>query len=140
MTDNPATREQLLAFLTSRLVTHPEGPLPYLGVQRPVSIGLRKADGGVRWYDDAEALADAVLDEAGFRSIELGTWLNTPDGRLISDVVGQVLPPGYRPEYHLVVEALRIAAGHQREAGIQRAVGAGAVAVIAFFLWMLRER
>lgn len=140
MTNNTAVRDQLVAFLNSRVVVQPESAPRYLGVQSPVSVGLRAVDGSVSWYGEAQALAAAVLEDAGFRALQLGTWLNTPDGNLIAEVVGQVLPPNYRPEYHLVVEALKIAATHQRQAGVQRAVGAGVLGAVGLLLWALRDR
>lgn len=140
MISNTAARDQLVVFLNSRLVVQPEGAPPYLGTQTPTAVGFRVLGGDLTWYREANDFAAALLDDAGFLALQLGTWLNSPDGNLIADAVGRVLPPIYRQEYHLVVEGLKIAAGHQRQAGVQRAVGAGVLGALGLLLWALRDR
>ena len=62
----------------------------------------------------AEQVARQLYADTQFRALELGTWLNTPDGKAISAVVGSLLPYPYRQEAAIVVEALRLAAKWQR--------------------------
>jgi hypothetical protein len=81
-----------------------------------------------------EALATELLDDAEFRAIQLGTWLNTPDGQLISSVVLTLVPAVYRPETKLLIRALQLAAEMQQSAGKERAgqvlVGALVAAIL----------
>src|SRR5579862_7764683 len=115
--DRSLSRERLIAFVNSRIVVHPDvEPLPFLQ-QRHASVGLRYPDGNVDWFTEIEHLGGVLADDAGFRALQLGTWLTNPDGAFIAEAVGQELPPNYRPEYHFVVEALKFAASRQRSDG-----------------------
>lgn len=128
--NKPLCRERLIGFVNSRIVVRPHVELlPFLH-QQHVSIGLRQPDGNIEWFSEVEQLGGALAADAGFRALELGTWLNSPDGAFIAEAVGQVLPPSYRPEYRFVVEALKFAASRQRSDGLQRAVGAGALTAL----------
>jgi hypothetical protein len=77
----------------------------------------------------AAEIGDAWREETEFRALQLGTWLNTPDGQMIAAAVEAVSPPFYAEDEKLLVAALRHAADHQREEGLQ---AAGRNAVIAF--------
>ena len=127
--DRSLARERLIGFVAEKIVVVTPVPPLFVG-QVPISVGL-KDENDTQWYDEAEALGAALADDAGFRAIQLGTWLNSPDGEFISEAVGQVLPPNYRPEYQLVVDALKFAAARQHDVGVQRAVGVGVLAVLA---------
>jgi hypothetical protein len=42
-------------------------------------------------------LADELLGIAGFRALQLGTWLATPDGEMLTTAVEAVSPPSTAP-------------------------------------------
>jgi hypothetical protein len=129
--DNSLARQQLITFVAQRLVLSPGLTLPFLTQLNQVTVGLAYPDGRQVCFNDAQALGNVLAGDVGFQAIRLGTWLNTPDGALIADAVKQVIPPGYRPEYQLVVDALQFAASKQRQAGWQRAVGTGCLIAFA---------
>lgn len=74
-------------------------------------------------------LAKALVADAEFRSLQLGSWLGTTDGEVIETAVGMVVPPIYRPEYDLAVDSLKLAARLQQQAG-QEAAGKVALSVV----------
>ena len=80
----------------------------------------------------AEQFADWLLAKSEYQSLQLGDWLGTTDGEIISTAVGMVIPPIYKPEYDLAVEGLKLAARKQHEEGrlkvirgVFKVVGAG---------------
>lgn len=84
---------------------------------------------GIPLLPPAEKLAAEFFADAEFQALALGTWLGTIDGRLISEAVAQIIPPGYEPAFTVTVEALRLAAA-QQSAERQRKAGAVALAVV----------
>ena len=62
----------------------------------------------------ADELAHELLTDAEFEALQLGTWLNTTNGKVISEAVEMVLPPFYRQDAELLVEALQLAANLRR--------------------------
>ena len=76
-----------------------------------------------------------LLGDAEFRALQLGTWLGTTDGEVISQAVAQIIPPFYRPEYDLMVKGLTLAASLQAQEGQQVAgkVALGVIGVGLFF-------
>lgn len=86
----------------------------------------------------AEHLAQALLLDGEFRALGLGAWLTTPDGAVIAEGVGMVLPPYLRPEYGLWVEAMQKAAQLQYSEGQQKAGAvalANCVALVVFAIY-----
>jgi hypothetical protein len=88
---------------------------------------------------DVERLAIAFLNDTAFQALRLGTWLGTPDGRVIAAAVRQVLPVPYRPYEALFVAALTRAAQLQAQGErakarkwLMSAGGAGAAVVLLF--------
>lgn len=82
-----------------------------------------------------EEFAAALLQDAEFRSLQLGTWLGTANGKIIEEAVGMVIAPVYVPEYELAVDGLKLAAQIQQQEGTQAAgkfllivLGAGLIA------------
>lgn len=71
----------------------------------------------------AEDLARQLLNNAEFRALQLGSWLGTTDGQLISQAVAVGLPPPYRQEFQLIVDALVLATNLQQQHGQQVAGG-----------------
>jgi multisubunit Na+/H+ antiporter MnhB subunit len=69
----------------------------------------------------AAEIGDAWREDAEFRALQLGTWLNTPDGQMIAAAVEAVSPPFYAEDERLLVAALRHAAARQHEEGVQTA-------------------
>lgn len=133
--DRSSTQQSLIVFLNTRIAFESTSP-PYLGIDPPGTVGLRAADSStVTWFTEAEQLGEALVDDVGFRALELGTWLNSPDGELIAAAVQRVLPPAYRLEYDLVVEALKFAASRQQQEGWRKAVGVGVFAGVGLLLW-----
>ena len=78
----------------------------------------------------AEELARELLQDAGFRALQLGSWLGTTDGRIIAAAVEAVSPPLYRQDVELLVAALQRAADLQQQEG-QQIAGGYAIKAIA---------
>jgi hypothetical protein len=83
----------------------------------------------------AEELAGQMFETVGFRTLKVGSWLNTPDGELIAAAVELLAPPPYAVDAKLLVDALKIAAARQRSAEMEKAIGLGVVAAIGAVLW-----
>jgi hypothetical protein len=69
--------------------------------------------------DDVQALAREFYADAEFRALQLATFLNSPDGKLIAEAVGFAVPLG--PEYDLWLAAMRRAAEMQYTEGAKPA-------------------
>ncbi|MHB1486586.1 MAG: hypothetical protein ACYCS7_14255 [Acidimicrobiales bacterium] len=133
----PDKRQQLINFVGQRILVVVDTAPPFVGQQVPTKVGLRASDGSEAWFEEAQSLGVVLADDAGFQALELGTWLNSPDGAFIAEAVGQVLSPAFRPEYQLVVDGLKFAANHQRVAGWQRGVGVVVLtALLGCGLWL----
>jgi hypothetical protein len=80
------------------------------------------------WYarrPTPEELAEELLQDAEFRSLQLGTVLGTPEVHLVAHAVEAASPPFYRSDEQLLVEALTLAAKMQnRQAAGRLALGA----------------
>ena len=81
----------------------------------------------------AEQLANELLSIAEFRALQLGTWLGTTDGQILTQAVEMVAPPFYRQDVELLVEALKLAASIQQSEG-QRVAGKMALGAIGLSL------
>lgn len=116
-----ATKEEIAHFVGKRVQPvspHYSETLEYLWAEPWMLQQERRA----RYTDEqVRQLARNLLSDAEFRSLELGAWLTTPDGQLIAEGVGIVLPPQIRPEYHLWVKAMQMAATMQQQEGKRRA-------------------
>jgi hypothetical protein len=75
-----------------------------------------------------EELAEELLQLGEFRALQLGTWLGTTQGEIITQAVESVMPPFYREDTVLLVEGLKFAASLQQQEG-QRAAGRIALAL-----------
>ncbi len=72
---------------------------------------------GFAWYGQqtmasvytAGQIADALLADAEFRALRLGTWLNTPSGELLTAAVTALTPPPFNQDIELLAEALQFA-------------------------------
>ncbi len=84
---------------------------------------------------NADQVAEALLADAEFRALKLGTWLNTPSGELLAQAVAMMTPQPYSADIDLLIGALKLAAQRQHDEARQKlAVGllGGAVLAIAF--------
>lgn len=77
-----------------------------------------------------QELANELVNDTDFRALQLGTWLGTTQGRIITAAVEAVTPLFYEEDVILIVEALQIAAAQQKDQGRQRAAGIGFVALV----------
>jgi hypothetical protein len=83
----------------------------------------------------SEHIAEALLADAEFRALRLGTWLNTPSGELVAEAVTELAPPPYQDDIDLLIQALQLAAQRQQaEARQKLAVGLLGGAALAFAL------
>jgi len=101
----PATSEQIARYVRSHPTFAPYAPRP----NYPAGIWLP----GVLPLQTAAELADELLEDAGFRALELGGFLRTPDGELIASAVELALPRADSRVVSLAVEALKLAASEQ---------------------------
>ena len=76
-------------------------------------------------------VAKEFLDCAEFRALQLGTWLGTTDGEVMTRAVEMVVPMFYAEDVALIVEALTLAAAIQQQEGRQRAFTGAAVTLAA---------
>ena len=81
-----------------------------------------------------EQLAKELLAIPEYRALQLGTWLGTTDGKIITEAVELVAPPFYREDIELLVDALKLAAQIQAQEGQDKAgklaLGAAGVAAL----------
>jgi hypothetical protein len=131
------TQEQLTKFLDE----HVRWPRPPVGIWAGFSDPMADQWIGQQRPTAAE-ISDAWLEDAEFRALQLGTWLNTPDGQIIAAAVEAVSPPFYAEDEKLLVAALQHAAARQREEGVQAAgrnaliaLGVAGVAALLFGLF-----
>lgn len=85
--------------------------------------------------EQIDALASELYADAGFKALRLATFLNSPDGQLISDAVGLVVPLG--PEYDLWVAAMQRGAQMQHAEGPKPAARFALAATVAFLVLAL---
>lgn len=116
-----ATQEEITAFLASYI----EG-WPRVYHSTAYSLASRFRPPLMADIHTAQEIAAHLFADAEFRSLQLGTWLNTPNG-LITAAVEAITPPPYREDIQLLVEAVTLAAKMQQDAGRERAVAAGLV-------------
>lgn len=79
----------------------------------------------------AKDVAKEFLGCAEFRALQLGTWLGTTDGEIITQAVEMVVPMFYAEDVALIVEALKLAAATQQQEGRQKALAGAAVTFAA---------
>jgi hypothetical protein len=111
---NQVTNErsgQIADFLGRRLTFLPSPGRQFRGWNEFVTVEL----------PTVENFATALVQDAEFRSLQLGTWLGTTNGEIIEEAVGMVIAPVYAPEYELAVNGLKLAARIQQQEGTQAA-------------------
>jgi hypothetical protein len=118
------TREQITDFVNRYFTGLPRcyGPLGF----RPAGYG-----GLNQGRRAAKDIAQELLGCAEFRALQLGTWLGTTNGEIITQAVEAVMPPFYAEDVALIVEALNLAAAMQQREGRQKALVGAAVTFAA---------
>jgi hypothetical protein len=117
-----ATQEEITAFLASYI----EG-WPRVYYSPAYTLASRFRPPLMADVHTAQEIAAHLFADAEFRALQLGTWLNTPNGQLITAAVEAIAPPPYREDVQLLIEAVTLAAKMQQDAGRERAVAAGLV-------------
>ena len=88
----------------------------------------------------AGQIADALLADAEFRALRLGTWLTTPAGEFFAAAVAALTPPPFQQDRR-VNEALQLAAQRQQAEARQKiAVGLLGGAALAIALGSSRPQ
>ena len=104
---------------------------------------------GRAWYGQrtmasvysAGQIADALLADAEFRALRLGTWLTTPAGEFFAAAVAALTPPPFQQDAALLIEALQLAAQRQQAEARQKiAVGLLGGAALAIALGSSRPQ
>ena len=103
--------EQIGAYVRAR------PPFRLLAVPPPRYYRL--PDYGPPSRPTVEEIANWYLEQAEFRALKLGGWLGTEDGEIIAGAVEQFLPPLYKQDAELLVEALKLAAKMQQKEGLK---------------------
>lgn len=126
--DMTATAEQIARFVRSHPTFAPYAPRPGY----PAGIWLP----GEAPSQSAAELADELLEDVGFRALELGGFLSTPDGELIASGTALALPTADRRVVDLAVDALKLAASEQSRLTPLQAGGLvlGAVVLLCWLL------
>jgi hypothetical protein len=113
-----AAPEQVTQFLDGYICRWPRDP--HWQWARYYNIGWTATP--VARSTTPEAIALDLIANAEFRALQLGTWLNRPDGQLITTAVEAITPPPYQEDIELLTEALQLAAKAQRNEGMGRAL------------------
>jgi hypothetical protein len=124
------TQQQITQFLDSYVAAWPRSP--YWPGEWYYSAGWMQPPVASR-VTPVE-LAQDLLANAQFRTLQIGTWLNRPDAELITAAVEAITPPPYREDIELLTEALKLAARTQRGEGIGRALLTSAAATLLTLL------
>lgn len=126
---NRAREEQIAAYV--------RGKPPFPLVAAPPPHYMKLPGYGPPQRPTAEEIGRWLLQDAEFRALELGTWLGTTDGEIIASAVESFLPPLYRQDVELLVDALKFAADLQQTEG-REVAGAWALGsiVVAGILWL----
>ena len=83
-----------------------------------------------RWNQGRPMATDVAKEFLGcaeFRTLQLGSWLGTTDGEIITQAVEMVVPMFCAEDVALIVEALKLAAVTQQREGRQKALAGAAV-------------
>lgn len=122
------TQSQLTEYLEELVTGWPRRPTfnehPFMLHSQPVPVPVAAKT-------SPQELAEQMLASTEFRVLKLGTWLQTPDGQLITAAVEALSPPPLREDVELLVTALTLAAKAQQGQGRVRAATTGIVASVA---------
>jgi hypothetical protein len=84
------------------------------------------------WRPTVEQLSQQWLNDAEFGAFQLGQFLMTPDGELISSAVSLVMPPLAQEDAELVEAALKMAATAKTREQRKAAIIMAGVGVVLF--------
>jgi len=87
-------------------------------------------DGRFRQHPTADELAREFLADTEFEALNLGRFLDTPDGQLMQAGVSLVFPPFVAADTKVIADALVLAAEAQRRGKHRVAAGLTAAAAI----------
>ena len=110
-----ATQEDLAEYLGRFTMSWPRPQL--WDWQPPMALGIAS-------QHTPKEVSGWLLQDAEFRAMKLGTWLNTPSGEFFALAVETLAPPPYDEDAALLIEALRLAA-RQQQAEARDKVAAG---------------
>lgn len=88
-----------------------------------------------RWRQGAQVVANDLANDAAFTDIKVAAFLESPDGKVIAQVVQSVLPFPGAIEAGVMIEAIEIASKRQTVGQRVGALLIGALAVL--LLWGL---
>ena len=106
-----ATQKQIANFIQGRIA---------LGRVQPgtnYSFAFRYSIGIPYWgpaLPTVEELARALIQDGGFRALQLGSFFATPTGDFLEQAVELVIPRAFSPEFDLLVAAIKLAAELQQ--------------------------
>jgi hypothetical protein len=123
-------QEQVASFISNSILVRDR-----LGRFDFPASGLPDANG----YADQRSVEDfalRLLTMSEFRALQLGAFLRTPDGQIISQAAEMVLPPGYRQQIEFLVAGLQLAARLQQREG-EKTAGLVAVSVLVIGMVIL---
>jgi hypothetical protein len=84
----------------------------------------------------AEQIATGLIEDAEFRALQAGGFLNTPTGEFVEEAVALAVPRTITPEFDLIVDALKLAAALQQGRARRNVLlGAAGSAAFAFVLY-----
>lgn len=78
----------------------------------------------------AEQLSAQLFADPRFRALQLGTWLRTPEAKLIDEAIAALDPQPFRQDVELLADALARAAQLQQKDGRERALAAGVLLAV----------
>lgn len=77
-----------------------------------------------------DQLAAQLFADPRFRALQLGSWLRTPDGKLITEAIAALDPQPFRQDIELLTAAIAVAAQLQQKDGRERALAAGVLLAV----------
>ena len=98
---------------------------------KPLLFGAERYSGWNQNRPKATDLARDLLSCGEFRELQLGTWLGTTDGEIITQAVEMVVPAFYAEDVVLIVEALKLAAAAQQQEGHQKVFASVVIVTLA---------
>lgn len=132
------TKQEEIAQFLDAYCTLPRMQFPHLVQGYPRHRGFGNTYGYQQQRPTVEALVEEFLAMPEFLALRLGTFLGTPEGRVIAEGVKLVTPPFYEPDVELLITGLTYAAElqakHDRKAGL---VALGTVGIFGALIFGL---
>jgi hypothetical protein len=107
------------------------------GLPRFVDPEIYFITGATQQQPPVKELVEFFLNDAKFQALKLGTFLGTPEGKLLTASVEAVMPPFYATDVSVIVEALTDATRAQTHLARVRAllVGGFGTALLVGAIW-----